>query len=497
MSSSAVAMEALVEFRSGSGVLPAGGPATPKGSGLGGLVDAVEPGSLAEEVGIRAGMRVLAINGHGLRDVVDYQFHAAESHVEIAVDDGDTPRLVVIDKHPDEDLGIAFDAATFDGTRICANKCFFCFLKGLPKGMRRTLYVKDDDYRLSFLHGNFVTLTNLAQSDWQRLEEQRLSPLNISVHATETGLRRSMLGCSDAGDIVEEIARLGALGIRCHTQIVLCPGVNDGEHLSRSARDLAALYPTVQSISIVPVGATMQYEERMNATGKENPDACDPDFARALIAQVKPWQKEYCGHYGASLVYLADEYYLTAGAPVPGAALYDGFEQYENGIGMTRRLIDDCRRSLRLIARRGITPRPMHVTVGSGTLIAPVLAKLAAEVTAATGLQFTVVPIDNTLFGPRINVSGLLGAGDTIGALRASGLGEIVFLPRTSLDYFGRHFLDDGTPADIERVIDRPVAFASMWSELLDQLLDYQEKSQVAAPGPGRSTNGKFWATLN
>lgn len=469
-------------------------PVPPKGGGLGGLVEAVESGSLADEAGVRAGMRVLAVNGHGLRDVVDFQFYAAEPRIELSVDDGGAPRVIAIEKHPDEDVGLAFDAATFDGTRICTNTCFFCFLKGLPKGLRRTLYIKDDDYRLSFLHGNFVTLTNLAEDDWDRLAEQRLSPLNVSVHATDTTLRRAMLGHADANDIVDEIRRLGSLGIRCHTQIVLCPGVNDGAQLDRTVHDLAALYPTVQSISVVPVGATMQYEERRTQTGKANPDACEPDYARALVAQVQPWQRVFRKQFSATLVHIADEYYLTAGAKIPGPRSYDGFDQYENGIGMTRCLIDDCRRVQRLIARRGIVFRPMRVTLGCATLIAPTLAALAGDVAATTGLTFNVAPIDNTLFGPRINVAGLLGAGDTIGALRASDLGEVVFLPRTSLDYFGRHFLDDGEPADVARAIGRPVAFASMWSELLDQLLEYQADQQLAAPGRGRSTNGKFWA---
>ncbi|HLZ73114.1 MAG TPA: DUF512 domain-containing protein [Dehalococcoidia bacterium] len=474
---------------------PVSAPRAHQGSGVGGLIDAVEPGSLAEEAGVRAGMRLLAVNGHALRDVVDYQFHAAEPRVELALDDGATLRRVVIEKHPDEAIGLAFDAATFDGTRICANKCFFCFLKGLPKGMRRTLYVKDDDYRLSFLHGNFVTLTNLGEADWRRLAEQRLSPLNVSVHATDTALRRAMLGYLAADDILDQIRRLGSFGIRCHTQIVLCPGVNDGAQLERSVHELAALYPVVQSVSVVPVGATMQYEERAAARGKDDLDACEPAFARELIAAVRPWQRAFRKATGAGIVYLADEYYLSAGVPVPGASLYDGFEQYENGIGMTRRLIDDCRRALRWLGRRGIAFRPLDVTLGCGTLIAPTLAYLAEEVGAATGLRFNVVPIENTLFGPRINVSGLLGAGDTIGALRAESLGELVFLPRTALDYFGRHQLDDGTPADIAHAIGRPVAFASLWSELLDQLLDFQERGAVAAPGPGRSTNGKFWAS--
>jgi putative radical SAM enzyme (TIGR03279 family) len=469
-------------------------PALPQSSGLGGMVDAVEAGSLAEEAGVRAGMRILAVNGRGLRDAVDFQFYSAEPRIELAIDDGGAPRTIVIEKHPDEDTGLAFDAATFDGTRICANTCFFCFLKGLPKGMRRTLYIKDDDYRLSFLHGNFVTLTNLGADDWARLEEQRLSPLNISVHATDPVLRRAMLGCAEEHDIVAEIRRLGSMSIRCHTQIVLCPGVNDGAQLERSVHELAALYPQVQTVSVVPVGATMQYEERQAQRGKENADACTPEFARALLAQVRPWQRAFRRERGASIVHLADEYYLTARERVPGAAIYDGFDQYENGIGMTRALIDDCRRVLRLIARRGVVYTPLHITIGCGALIAPTMRELADEIEPQTGLRFTIVPVDNTLFGPRINVSGLMGAGDAIGALRQSDLGDVVFLPRAALDYFGRHFLDDGAPADVAHAIGRPVAFASLWSELLDQLLDFEDERDTHAPGRGRTTNGKFWA---
>lgn len=462
---------------------------------LGGTVEAIAPGSLAEAAGIRPGMHILAVNGHGLRDAVDFQFYAAEERVELAVDDGGTPRLVVIEKDPDEDIGIAFDAATFDGTRLCTNNCFFCFLKGLPKGLRRTLYVKDDDYRLSFLHGNFVTLTNLTEDDWARLAEQRLSPLNISVHATEPALRRKMLGCAEEHDIVAEIRRLGDLGIRCHTQIVLCPGVNDGPHLERSVHDLAALYPTVQTISIVPVGATMYYEERQALRGRDDhADACRPEYARALIKTIRPWQRALRRRYGATIVHLADEYYLTAGERVPGAIIYDGFDQYENGVGMTRCLIDDCRRILRLAVRRGATFDPRRVTIACGTLIAPTMRALAREAEAITEVRFDVVPVENTLFGSRINASGLLGAGDIIGALRQTTPGDLVFLPRSALDYFGRHFLDDGTPVDVERAIGRPVAFASLWSELIEQLLEFDERHQTQRPGPGRTTNGKFWA---
>lgn len=475
--------------------LTASSSSSSRESQAGGLIEAVRPGSLAAGAGIVAGARLLAINGKRLQDVVDYQFEAAEERVELSIEQEGGLRLIAIEKHPDEDLGLDFDEATFDGTRICVNKCFFCFLKGLPKGLRRTMYVKDDDYRLSFLHGNFVTLTNLSEADWQRLEEQRLSPLNVSVHATELDLRRRMLGYAQALDIIEQLQRLGSIGIRSQTQVVLCPGVNDGAHLERTVTDLAALYPTVQAVSVVPVGASIQYEERMAATGKDGVATCSPEYARALIDAVAPWQRRFRRELGVSFCYLSDEYYLTAGRRVPATAHYDGFAQYENGIGMTRTLLDDWRSERRRIVRRGERFAPLRLTLGCGVMIAPALASLAAEVSELTGLQITVTPVENSFFGESIRVSGLLGAGDFIGALRPTDLGDAVFLPRSALDYFGRHFLDDGTPADVERVLGRPVGFATLWSELLDQVRVLQAGTTQLTTSPNQATNGRFWAT--
>ena len=470
-------------------------PILPRRPPEGGLIEAVRPGSLADEAGIAAGARLLAVNGKRLRDVVDYEFEVAEEQVELSVEQDGRLRVVRIEKHPDEDLGLDFDEATFDGTRICVNKCFFCFLKGLPKGLRRTMYVKDDDYRLSFLHGNFVTLTNLGEDDWQRMEEQRLSPLNVSVHATDLELRRRMLGYAQAPDIIAQLKRLGSIGIRAQTQVVLCPGVNDGPQLECTVSDLAALYPAVQAVSVVPVGASIQYEERMAAVGKDDVESCTPDYARRLVATVAPWQRRFRREFDTTFCFLSDEYYLTAGARVPAGRRYDGFAQYENGIGMTRTLLDDWRRQRRRIARHGEAFAPLSISIGCGTLIAPTLTRMATEVAAATGLTIQVTPVENSLFGERIRVSGLLGAGDFIGSLRPSALGDLVFLPRSSLDYFGRHFLDDGTPADVERVLHRPVAFAATWSELLDQVRDLQRSGGRLAPHPNEATNGRFWAT--
>lgn len=461
----------------------------------GGLIDAVRPESLAERSGLRPGMRVLTADGRSLRDVVDYQFYTAEHRVALDVQHEDgSEHHYQFEKHPDEDLGLEFAEATWDGVRICANTCFFCFLKGLPKGLRRTLYIKDDDYRLSFLHGNFVTLTNLNEEDWQRLEEQRLSPLNVSVHATEPALRRRMLGYDNAPDIVEQIRRLGSLGIRVHTQVVLCPGVNDGSALERTATDLAALYPTVQTVSVVPVGATIQYEERMNAVGKtDGMSACSPEYARAMIRQVRPLQRAFRREHGATLLYLADEYYLIAGMPTPGAASYDGFQQYENGIGMTRTFLDDWRRTKTWLRRHQPSLPDARLAVGCATLAAPVLAEAFGEFTAMTGIAATATPVRNDHFGERINVSGLLTGADFAAQLRDVP-GDIVVLPRTSLDYFGHRFLDSSTPLEVEESLGRPVIFATSMSEVVELLESIAAGAAHIEPTLPSATNGIFWS---
>ena len=461
----------------------------------GGLIDAVRPGSLAAEAGLRPGMRVLAADGRALRDVVDYQFYTAEHDVTLTVQHEDGGEHAYrFEKYPDDDLGLEFEEATWDGVRICANTCFFCFLKGLPKGLRRTLYIKDDDYRLSFLHGNFVTLTNLTEADWQRLEEQRLSPLNVSVHATEPELRRRMLGYGDAPDVIEQLRRLGGLGIRVHTQVVLCPGVNDGPALECTARDLASLYPAVQTVSVVPVGATVQYEERMAAVGKtDGMSACSPEYARALVRQVAPLQRAFRRDHGATVLQLADEYYLVAGLPVPGARTYDGFPQYENGIGMTRVFLDDWRRTRAFLRRRRPHLPRLHLAVGCGALAAPVLARAFAELTEETGIDATVIPVRNDHFGARINVSGLLTGADFATQLRDAP-GDVVVLPRTALDYFGQKFLDSSTPADVEVTLGRPMLYATAISEVVEQLEALAAGAAPAGPALPAATNGIFWS---
>jgi putative radical SAM enzyme (TIGR03279 family) len=490
----------------------------------GGVIDVVRAGSLADKVGLRAGDRVIAIDGHTLNDAVDFQFYAAEERIALEAARGDEQLTFQIDKHPDEDLGIDFQAAAFDGIKACNNACFFCFLKGNPRGMRKTLYVKDDDYRLSFFHGNFVTLTNLSDSDWTRIEEQRLSPINVSVHATEPELRRYMLGNKSAPDICKQLRRLGTLGIRANTQIVLCPGVNDGAALDRSISDLSSLHPTVQTISIVPVGATMTAEERIDrGAHSQEIEGCTPEFARSIIEQIGAQQRRFRKQHGRTLVYLADEYYIAAGVEPPSSSHYDGFEQYENGIGMTRWLLDDwrdqrrrhARRSMRSPAKqaaggigkqglvrgntallapgdRGGAPAVRKLTFVCGTLIAPTLTRIAAEFSDATGIDARVHAVENRYFGPRVNVSGLLVATDLERELRGADLGDLAVLPRYALDYTGTRFLDDATPAELQRTLGVPLAFASSMRDVL-QILEEPLESEVAGAGAGATTNGKSW----
>jgi putative radical SAM enzyme (TIGR03279 family) len=456
------------------------------------LISGIRTGSLAEEAGLEPGDSVVTLDGRVLRDVVDYQFYQAEAEVELHIRKANgLDDVVLFEKAIDEDLGIEFERATWDDVTLCNNNCFFCFLKGLPRGMRKTLYVKDDDYRLSFLHGNFVTLTNLTEEDWARLAEQRLSPLNVSVHATDLDLRRRMLVNDAAPDIIEQLRRLGALGLQAHTQIVLCPGVNDGPHLERSVRDLAGLYPTVQTVSVVPVGASPKLEDW--SLERDHIELVRPTagYARQVVSLLRPLQEEFHRTHGATIVHCSDEYYVTAAAPIPSRRTYDGFPQYENGIGMVRTMLDDWAKTRRRLERPSSTPplpRPLRVTIATATLIAPSLREVAADFAQVTGAQVDVVPVTNTVFGERVNVSGLLCGKDYAREL-AGRETDLFILPRPSLDYFGRQFLDSMSVQELESQLSAPVAFASLWSDVAEILA-----SGAFRPTANAASNGVHWS---
>ncbi len=415
----------------------------------GGVIAEVRSGSIAAELGLRPGDALLSINGHVLRDVIDYRFYGAEEELELVVERGGEQSVYQVERGYDQELGIEFAEPTFDGLRRCNNRCEFCFLNGMPPGMRRSLYVKDDDYRYSFLFGNYITLTNLADDDWDRLAEQRLSPLYVSVHATDLALRRRILGNPAAPDVVEQLERLGRLGIQVHAQIVLIPNLNDSRRLPRTVADLAALHPTVQSIAVVPLGLTKYHRGPFRVYR--------PEEAGPILIQISAWQQEHRRQRGLNLVYASDEWYLLAGQEVPPAEEYDGFPQLENGVGLARMLLDE---DLRV---SGFRFRVGKVTLVCGTLIAPLLESRAAEL---SGVEIEVMPVENRFFGPTVTVSGLLTGRDVVEALRDRNLGDAVFLPRAMFDASGELTLDDVSPAAIGEALGGRVEVAGTMAEV-------------------------------
>ena len=361
--------------------------------------------------GCQPGDLLKEINGQPVRDLVDYQFYASEEELTLGIERNGRAIETLIAKGSDESLGLLFGEAPAPFIRICANKCVFCFIKGLPErkqamrgqplGMRDSLYIKDDDYRYSFLFGGFITLTNLKEADWQRLEEQRLSPLYVSVHTTNPDLRRLMVDGPRSGDIVEHLRRLGNMGIQVHTQLVLCPGANDGAELDRSIRELAALRPTVESISVVPVGLT-KYNNMISLEKLPPLRPYTVEESRAVMELVEGWQRQFAAEPGARglpFVYLSDEWYYTTRRPFPPARHYGGYAQIENGVGMTRKLLDDWRREKATLAEQAVGAQPVaggrRMAILTSAMAAPVIRRIGRDIARATGLETRVIPVEN------------------------------------------------------------------------------------------------------
>jgi putative radical SAM enzyme (TIGR03279 family) len=371
----------------------------------GGLISAVAPGSLAARVGLLPGDELLTINGRRLRDVIDVQFYAAEEALALEVRRGGGMLALEAARRYDEPLGLDFSEPLFDGVRRCNNRCEFCFVAQMPANLRPSLYVKDDDYRLSFLTGSYITLTNLGEADWARIEEQHLSPLYVSVHATAPALRRRVLRNPSAPDVLAQLCRLAALDVEAHTQIVVTPGLNDGPYLERSIADLAELYPAVRSVSVVPVGLT-----RFHRAGCRVHTVAE---MRVVFGQVTGWQARLRERLGVNFVYLSDEWYLRLGEEVPLLAAYDGLDLTENGVGMVSGFIADSKLHS---AIRNLE----SVTLVTGTLFAPTLRAV---------MDVDVIPVVNRFFGETVTVTGLLTGQDVIGQLRGRELGQVVALP--------------------------------------------------------------------
>jgi putative radical SAM enzyme (TIGR03279 family) len=453
----------------------------------GGLVSAVEPGTLADQMGLRPGDVVLAVNGYPLRDVIDFRFYAAEEEIELAVQ-RDGRKLALSGRRGyEQPVGVEFAHPTFDvDIRRCNNKCEFCFVTQSPRGMRRTVYIKDDDYRYSFLFGHFVTLTNLTDEDWERIEEQHLSPLYVSVHATELELRRKLLVKKDAPDVVEQIRWLGERGIEVHTQLVLIPGLNDGAQLERSLRDLTDLFPAVQSVSVVPIGLTRYHPGSLRTYRA--------DEAAPILDQVEPWRERCRQEFELTFVYPSDEWYLLAGRRMPPADEYDGFGQIENGVGMVRNFLDEWEEVKRQMTNdkwQMANIKYQRATLVCGELVAPVLGEVVDELNELTGSRVRVAPIVNNWYGV-VTVSGLLTGHDVIEQLNGNegAVGrpllpdEMVLLPRVMFDNSGQVTLDDMTPEHIQEALGTPVGVAQHPKEMLGALSGDLLPQDVLAPKP-------------
>lgn len=411
----------------------------------GGKIIFVEPEGLADELGLVPGDEILAINGTELRDLIDLSFAMADEEIDLTVRHQDGEEEVIsFDKDIDEELGAEFESAVFDGIRACGNHCYFCFVDQVPPAMRSALYIKDDDYRLSFLYGNFVTLTNIREQDFQRIARYHLSPLHISVQTVNPELREKLLGSPRAKELNSQLDRFADDGIEYHAQVVLCPGINDGPELERTIDELWQRRSCALSLAIVPVGLTRFREGCYPLT------TFDSEGAGAVIDMVSKRQKQYREEVGENFVYLGDEFYLMAGRELPPAEEYDGFPQLDNGIGLARSFLDDWNSAKNAAADEPRPDKSSNITVLTGVGIAPLIEQIVADFSKNNENSVCdVVPVVNEFFGDSVNVSGLLTGKDIrrviIELKDNKKLNDRVIIPASCLRAGDNIFLDDDT----------------------------------------------------
>ena len=412
------------------------------------LITRVEPGSIAEEMEIGAGDRLLEINGQPIEDVFDYQYLTQDDYVEVLVAKPSGEEwLLEIDKDYEEDLGIIFENGLMDDYRSCSNKCIFCFIDQMPPGMRPTLYFKDDDSRLSFLQGNYVTLTNMSDRDVERIIKYHMSPINISFQTTNPGLRCRMLHNRFAGEALKKVDRFYEAGIEMNGQIVLCKGFNDGEELERSIRDLTRYLPHLRSVSVVPVGLS-KYRD-----GLEPLEPFHKEDAKEVIAQIRRWQEKLYPQYGLHFVHASDEWYVLAEEELPPEETYDGYLQLENGVGMLRLMMEEFEDAMERLSQPGaLEGRILSGTYSSvtGQISYPYIRRMADQIMERfPDIRILVYPIRNDFFGERITVTGLLTGQDILAQLEGKELGEILCLPENLLRSGEHVLLDDITVEEI------------------------------------------------
>ena len=402
--------------------------------------------SPADRAGVRVGETLTHVNGKPIVDVLDYKFFTYDPRLVLTLRAPDgAVRTVRVRKGEGEDLGLEFETYLMDRARSCANRCIFCFVDQLPPGMRKTLYFKDDDARLSFLMGNYITLTNLSEREVQRIIDLRVSPINISVHTTDRELRAMMLGNRNAGRGIDVMEKLAAAGITMNCQIVACPGVNDGAALDKTMADLAGMYPAVNSVSVVPVGVT-KYRQGLYPLQPYTPAG-----AAAVLDQVEAFAAAHREKTGTALVWCSDEFYLIAGREVPDEAYYEEFTQLDNGVGMLRLLECEFTRALDLLDEEDMTGAA-PISIACGVSAAPTLRRLADRAQSkCPRLRAQVYPVENRFFGETIVVSGLITGRDLIDRLKGQELGERLLISASMLRSGERVFLDDVTLDDAQR----------------------------------------------
>lgn len=408
-------------------------------------VSGVLRGSLADRRGIRAGDVLISVNGEEIRDVLDYRFYITDKKLSLVLcRDGETYNAE-IKKAESADIGLEFETFLMDEKHTCRNACIFCFIDQMPKGMRETLYFKDDDSRLSFLQGNYVTLTNLYDEDVDRIIKMHMSPINISVHATEPELRVKMLRNKRAGEVLKYMDRFAEAGIEMNCQIVLCKDINDGEHLTKTMHDLAALYPHVPSVSVVPFGMT-KYRE-----GLCHIEQFSPDESAAVVRQVENFAASCKDYYGEPIFYCGDEFYLEAGLEIPDGEYYGDYRQIENGVGMIASMKDEFDAAIRDAEYDGAR---REISVITGTLAGDFIAGLCKRVTDRfKNIIIHVYKIENDFFGRTVTVSGLVTGRDIVSQTAGKPMGDEILIPSCMLKADEDVFLDGMTRSELEKTL--------------------------------------------
>lgn len=407
------------------------------------IIKAIEPGSIAEELGIEPGDKLISINDNTIEDVFDYHYLVNDEELVVLIEKADGEEWELeIEKDYDEDLGVTFEQGLMDEYRSCRNKCIFCFIDQMPKGMRDTLYFKDDDSRLSFLQGNYITLTNMSDHDVDRMVQYHLEPINISFQTTNPELRCKMLNNRFAGDALKKVDKLYEGGIHMNGQIVLCKGVNDGEELERSIRDLTKYLPYLESVSVVPVGLTKYRDELYPLEPFKKEDAIQ------VLNTIEKWQKKIYEEYGLHFIHAGDEWYILAEREMPEEERYDGYLQLENGVGMLRLLLNECEEAL---ADAEGDERRIEVSIATGKLAYPYLKQMIEKVQVKfPNIKVHLYWIRNDFFGEKITVAGLITGQDLIAQLKGQELGNKLLLPINMLRDGEVVFLDDVTVSQVK-----------------------------------------------